>query len=141
MRIFRFVSPTAKHETHRIIILSVIAHKKKEITHEFSSSSNRRCQTHSVLFIFFTVDARPSNANNKRSPMWRARVIFRWKKAMGAKSMLHASSIRQSYTKELPSYTSSTVPGTSRTRSAIFVAHRVLHRINSLLFCASLYFR
>lgn len=63
---------------------------------------------------------------------------FPMEKVTSVKSMLHVSNIRQSYTKELPSYSSSTVSGTSRTRSAIFAAHRVLRRINSLLFRATL---
>lgn len=55
MRIFRFVSPTAKHETRRIIILSVIAHKKRK-----SLTNFRRRPIDDVKLILYFLFFSPS---------------------------------------------------------------------------------
>lgn len=62
MRVFRSNSPVAKHET-RWIILTVIAHKKKEITlTNFRRRPIDDVKPIAYSLFFSAVDARPSTA-------------------------------------------------------------------------------
>lgn len=69
------VSFVAQRESRKIIFSMLPRkNKRKSLSRVFISARERRCQTRSVLFSFSpSILPRPSNADNKRGPAWRAR--------------------------------------------------------------------